>query len=91
MTAESPFDEDGWGRIRVGEAEFDVAWQCSRCILTTVDPDTGVHDAAGEPLKTLRSFRRVNGPVMFGQNLIPRKLGEIRVGDAVEVFQEQSP
>lgn len=89
VTAESPFDEDGWSSIRVGEAQFDVAWQCSRCILTTVDPDTGVRDEAGEPLETLRTFRRVNGPVMFGQNLIPRKLGEIRVGDEVEIFQEQ--
>ena len=86
VTADNAYDEDGWGRIRVGEAEFDVAWQCSRCILTTVDPDTGVRDERGEPLETLKTYRRVNGPVMFGQNLIPRKLGEIRVGNEVEIL-----
>lgn len=89
VTADSAFDEDGWSRIRVGEAEFDVAWQCSRCILTTVDPDTGERDGSGEPIETLKIFRRVNGLVMFGQNLLPRKLGRVRVGDEVEVLRER--
>lgn len=88
VTADQAFDEDGWGRIRVGEAEFEVAWQCSRCILTTVDPDTGERDAGGEPIETLKTYRRVSGPVMFGQNLLPRRLGTVRVGDEVEVLRE---
>ena len=91
VTAERAFAEDGWGRIRVGEAEFDVAWQCSRCILTTVDPDTGERDEGGEPIETLKTYRRVNGPVMFGQNLLPRKLGRVRVGDEIEVLREHKP
>ncbi len=89
VTADTAFDEDGWDRIRVGEAEFDVAWQCSRCILTTVDPDTGERDEGGEPIATLKTFRRVNGLVMFGQNLLPRKLGRVRVGDEVEVLRRR--
>ncbi len=87
VTADKAFDEDGWGLIRVGEAQFEVAWPCSRCILTTVDPDSGERDEGGEPLETLKTFRRVNGPVMFGQNLLPRKLGKVRVGDEVEVLR----
>ena len=87
VTAEEPFAEDQWQRIRIGDAEFEVSWSCARCVLPTVDPATGVKDPNGEPFKTLRSYRRVSGGVMFGQNLIPRRLGEIRVGDRVELLQ----
>lgn len=86
VSADEPFAEDSWRRIRIGEVELEVAWPCSRCVLTTVDPDTGVPDPAGEPLKTLRGFRRAEGGVMFGQNLIPRVPGRIRIGDDVEVL-----
>ncbi len=84
VTAETPFAEDGWRRLVAGEVELEVAWPCTRCVLTTVDPDSGRVDPNGEPLKTLRSFRRGPGGVLFGQNLIPRRLGRIGVGDLVE-------
>jgi uncharacterized protein len=83
VDGDRPFVEDAWRRIRVGEAELDVAWASTRCVLTTVDPETGVMDPAGEPLRTLRSFRRGASGVLFGQNVIPRRLGAIRVGDEV--------
>lgn len=85
VTADLPFAEDGWRYLRVGEAEFEVAWPSARCVLTTVDPDTGIKDARGDPLRTLRGFRRTSAGIMFGQNLIPRRLGRISVGDLVEV------
>ena len=85
VAAPTPFVEDSWRSIAVGSAEFAVAWQCSRCILTTIDPATGVKHPRGEPLETLRSYRRVGAKTMFGQNLIPRKRGAIRVGDTVRV------
>ena len=78
--------EDGWKRIRIGEAEFDVAKACTRCIFTTVDPQRGERDPAGEPLRTLITYRRTTDGVTFGQNLIPRSLGQLRVGDTVEVL-----
>jgi hypothetical protein len=86
VDTEIPFAEDGWNAVSVGGAEFAVAWPCSRCILTTIDPETGVKDAGGEPLETLKSYRRVGPRVMFGQNLIPRRHGAIRVGDSVNVL-----
>jgi uncharacterized protein YcbX len=86
VEASVPFVEDSWRSIGIGSAEFAVAWACSRCILPTIDPATGVKHPRGEPLETLRSYRRVGPQVMFGQNLIPRKLGTIRVGDAVHVI-----
>ena len=78
--------EDGWKRIRIGEVEFEVAKACTRCVFTTVDPVRGERDPDGEPLRTLIGYRRTAEGVTFGQNLIPRSLGSVRVGDAVEVL-----
>jgi uncharacterized protein YcbX len=89
VSAEQPFAEDSWRLIRIGEAEFEVSWACSRCVMTTVDPVTGDKDADGEPLKTLAAFRRSPEGIVFGQNLIPRGLGRIRVGDRVELLQSR--
>ena len=83
-----PYEEDGWKRIRIGEAELAVSWPCARCIMVTIDPVTGVPDRAGEPLETLKTYRRRGRGVYFGQNVIARRLGAIRVGDAVEVIRE---
>jgi uncharacterized protein YcbX len=81
-----PHAEDGWKRIRVGAIEFDVLKPCTRCVFTTVDFDQGRFDPDGEPLRTLLTYRRSLDGVTFGQNLIPRSRGPLRVGDAVEVL-----
>jgi uncharacterized protein YcbX len=78
--------EDGWKRIRIGEVEFDVAKACTRCVFTTIDPMRGERDPDGEPLRTLIGYRRTADGVTFGQNLIPRSAGSVRVGDAVKVL-----
>ncbi|KAB8314730.1 MOSC domain-containing protein, partial [Tolypothrix campylonemoides VB511288] len=82
----APHAEDGWRRIRVGDVEFDVAGACTRCVFTTVDPDRGERDADGEPLRTLTAYRRTPDGVTFGQNLLPRGAGTVRVGDPVVVL-----
>ena len=86
-----PFDQCRGRRDRdVGEVEFAGVKNCSRCIFTTIDPQTGVKDAGGEPLRTLASYRRrEGGGVFFGQNLIPRSRGIIRLGDSVQVLAQQ--
>ena len=83
----APYAEDEWKRIRIGDLEFEVAKGCSRCILTTIDPGTGVRNADREPLTTLKTYRERNGEVYFGQNLLPRGTGELRVGMSVEVLE----
>jgi uncharacterized protein len=83
------FEEDTWTRIRIGECEFELAQQCPRCVMTTIDPETGIKHKH-EPLKTLASYRRTPaGGAPFGAQMTPRKLGEIRVGDAVEIISRQ--
>lgn len=88
VTGAQAWEEDTWKTIRIGSVIFDVVKPCSRCILTTVSPEKGQKHPAGEPLKTLQSFRTAqdNGDVDFGQNLIPRSSGVIRVGDEIEVL-----
>ncbi|HSN00655.1 MAG TPA: MOSC domain-containing protein, partial [Rudaea sp.] len=80
----APHAEDGWKRVRIGNVEFDVAKPCIRCVFTTVDFERGVFDASGEPLRTLLTYRRTPKGVSFGQNLIARGTGMLRVGDTVE-------
>jgi uncharacterized protein YcbX len=81
-----PHAEDGWKRIRIGAIEFDVVKPCTRCVFTTVDFTRGEFDRTGEPLRTLTRYRRTPQGVTFGQNLIARGGGIVRVGDAVEVL-----
>ena len=83
VNADPAFAEDEWSNIEIGEAHFDVAWPCSRCIMTTVDPSTGTRDSDGEPMRTLLSYRRRGRSVYFGQNLLPRSFGKIAVGDVL--------
>jgi len=80
----APHAEDGWKRVRIGDCEFEMVKPCVRCVFTTVDFERGARDPAGEPLRTLTTYRRTPDGVTFGQYVIPRRLGSVRVGDAVE-------
>ena len=83
----APFAEDTWQRLRIGQVVFDVAKLCDRCVLTTIDPDTGIADQRREPLRTLAQYRRnPNLGILFGVNLIPRHRGVIAIGDPVTVI-----
>jgi uncharacterized protein YcbX len=78
--------EDGWQRVRIGTLEFDLVKPCTRCVFTTVDFERGERDPSGEPLRTLMGYRRTPKGITFGQNLIPRGAGILRIGDPVEVL-----
>ncbi|MDQ2701332.1 MAG: MOSC domain-containing protein [Pseudomonadota bacterium] len=78
--------EDGWSRIRIGNAELEIGPPCVRCVFTTVDPERGQRDPSGEPLRTLIGYRRGADGVTFGRNVIPRGGTVLRVGDPVELF-----
>jgi uncharacterized protein len=77
-----PYAEDGWSRLRIGSVPFRVAEPCPRCAITTVDQRTGARGK--EPLRTLATYRKSDGEVFFGRNLLHDTLGTIRVGDPVE-------
>lgn len=81
----APFAEDTWRQVRLGDVPFDVVKPCKRCAITTLDPHTGEAPNPKEPLATLASFRRWRGGVIFGQNVVHRGLGVLRVGQPVAV------
>jgi hypothetical protein len=58
--------------------------------MTTVNPDTGEKDSATQPLKTLASYRKTRDGVIFGQNAVHQKPGEISVGDEVTVLNQEN-
>ncbi|WP_445399253.1 MOSC domain-containing protein [Streptomyces sp. LE64] len=76
--------EDGWTRIAIGEVAFRVAKPCGRCAVTTTDQSTAVRGK--EPLRTLARHRRIDGRLVFGQNLVPEATGTLRIGDPLTVL-----
>lgn len=83
----APFAEDGWKRIQIGDMQFRVLKPCERCILTTIDPQTGERSADREPLTTLKTYRQKEGDVLFGQNLVADGSGVLEVGMPVRVLE----
>jgi len=89
-----PWGEDGWKRIKIGEAIIECVKPCTRCIMTTLDPMSG--DSRGDiSLRALTHLRRsadkrLKG-VLFGTNAIPLGAGQIKQGDKVEVLETQTP
>lgn len=84
------FAEDGWHDVIVGTTRLKRVMACGRCILTTVDPDTGVMSRK-EPLETLRTFRNSDSSLshlyknspLFGQYYGVEQTGKLSVGDPV--------
>ncbi|KAI1726657.1 MOSC domain-containing protein [Ditylenchus destructor] len=96
-----PYDEDRWLHVRVGdEVEFVCYKPCTRCVLTTVDPENGKKSEVMEPLKELRNYRLApegkmhdefkDSPI-FGVNMALIKGGRIRVGDDVSIRYKPTP
>jgi len=90
---DTPYGEDYWREIQIGD-KVKLRWfrSCLRCLLPTVDQETGIRDPAQEPWKTLQTYRRkpdLYGPkAQFGTYLGPIEHGIIRVGDRVNVLRE---
>jgi uncharacterized protein len=76
-----PYAEDGWQRIQIGAVPMRLVKPCGRCIVTTTDQATAVRSQ--EPLRTLATYRRIRGEVMFGQNVVHEKTGRLQRGDEV--------
>lgn len=83
-----PFGEDRAHRLGIGRAEIDLVRGCGRCVITTVDQETGIKGR--EPLRTLAGFRVAGGRILFGRSGVPRVLGDVQVGDRVEILRRQT-
>lgn len=75
--------EDCWREVRIGTARFSLVKPCARCIITTTDQRTG--ERGREPLRTLATYRTVDGKVHFGMNAVADTQGMVRVGDPISI------
>ncbi|XP_059944635.1 mitochondrial amidoxime reducing component 2 [Mesoplodon densirostris] len=90
VAGNNAFEEDTWGELFIGDVEMKKVLACPRCIMTTVDPDTGVINRK-EPLETLKSYRLCDPsekPIyqsspLFGIYYSVEKIGSLKVGDPV--------
>lgn len=83
---DTPWEEDTIGGLKIGGVEIGLVKPCARCVVTTLDQQTGAK-AGKEPLSTLATFR-FSPPrkgVLFAENAVPRSVGIIRTGDAVDI------
>jgi hypothetical protein len=78
-----PFAEDAFGRLTIGEVVFRNVKPCDRCSIPQVDPATGKRGV--EPARTLATYRKRDGKIYFGINLVHEGRGRIGVGDAVKL------
>lgn len=83
-----PYEEDAWRDFRIGEVDFIGCKPCGRCVMTTLNPDTGVRDA--DTLETLSKYRTVGKSIKFGQNVLWNKaiwtqneVATVSVGDLI--------
>ncbi|MGI5245204.1 MOSC domain-containing protein [Dactylosporangium sp. CA-139066] len=78
--------EDDWigRRIAIGDVTFRAPKPCDRCVLTTIDPETG--EKGRQPLRVLGKHRRFPEGLLFGINLIPDVRGEIAIGDEITIL-----
>ncbi|RMG28634.1 MAG: MOSC domain-containing protein [Bacteroidetes bacterium] len=83
-----PHEEDQWHRFRIGSLSFRAVKACARCAIPNIDPHTGI--AGTEPTQTLKTYRRKNGKIYFGQNLLAENTGTLRRGQPIELLQAQA-
>ena len=80
------FEEDTWQEISIGNSvKLFGAKPCARCQLINVDPNDGTSDST--ILKALSQTRKFENKVYFGQQFVPISLGEIKVGDLINIHK----
>jgi len=85
FTGGEPHIEDRFDAFYIGETLFSAVKPCARCVLITIDQQTG--EKGQEPLRTLAGYRTVDKKILFGQNLLHQQAGVISVGDELKVVR----
>lgn len=87
IDSNEPWGEDHWQSLQIGDVTLDLVKPCARCIITTLDQETGEKQGR-EPLRALKTLRTSTDPrnegVLFGINAVPRVCGSLAVDDQVE-------
>jgi len=83
------FAEDTWQGMQINTLSFNIVKPCSRCIITTVNPQLGFVTSP-EPLQTLATYRQVGNKIYFGQNIIHQQMGHIQLGEEIVIKKKES-
>ncbi len=87
FTGGAAFEEDTMKEVMVNDISFSAVKPCARCVMTTIDQETGIKGK--EPLRTLNKYRQLNNKLYFGQNILYKGEGVLRIGDELKVMQRQ--
>ncbi|MBP8006213.1 MAG: MOSC domain-containing protein [Acinetobacter sp.] len=79
------FAEDQWKQIQIGEVTFDLVKPCSRCVIPTIDLETGQKQPA--VMQAMLAYRKQGNKVMMGQNALHRGEGTIAIGQEVQILK----
>lgn len=92
VSGASAWAEDSWRRIDVGTVQLELVKPCARCVVITTDQVTGERPDGSAPLTALAEYRTAPGlGAIFGQNVVHRSTGVLRVGDQVTIVSTQRP
>ncbi|WCT12468.1 MOSC domain-containing protein [Mucilaginibacter jinjuensis] len=83
FTGGEPYAEDVMPHIRINNINFYGVKRCARCVMITIDQQNAAKNV--EPMKVLAGYRAQNNKIYFGQNLLHQGVGEISVGDKLEI------
>lgn len=76
------FAEDDFKQFKIADIPIRGVKNCSRCVIPTINPETGEKDSP-ETLTTLMQYRKRDNNVYFGQNIAHDEPGMIQVGDTL--------
>lgn len=66
ISGSTPYREDNWKRLHIGDAYFTSMGGCNRCQMINLHQNAEQVIKSKEPLATLASYRREKGKILFG-------------------------
>ena len=75
--------EDHMGDFSISNIHFRCVKPCSRCVIPTIDPATG--DKEPEINRILSQYRKFDGKILFGQNLVHKGSGTLKTGAQIDL------
>ena len=71
--------------LKINGIEFELVKPCSRCVIPTINLETG--EKQKEVMQVMLKHRKRDKNVYVGQNLIHRGVGEILISQEVKVLE----
>ena len=74
--------EDDMGEFQISGIRFRCAKPCARCVIPAIDPASGNKEP--EINRVLSKYRKFDGKILFGQNLVHLGSGTLQTGAKIE-------